>query len=175
MSTDTHGNVKTEEDRVVHATRMLYEALGLSVSKAQMKLLTIALAETSSEEIRHDPTFAARLKTRFESLLPPPIEKKAPAKKSPPKKTDSQPKQKLIPVKHIEADRLNPYGIPDPAALLEAFGEAQLPLALNAYSLSLLSKIAAGIQKSNPASQPADRRQKGAVVDYIVQHVVRHR
>jgi hypothetical protein len=181
MSIATRGNVTFdatthEEDRSVQATRLLCESLGVTVPKSQMKYLTIALAETATEEVQHDPEFALRLKLRFESLLPRSIQRKGSQKREKnanPTKRSSSSKQKLVPIKQIDANRLNPYGVPDPYALLEAFGEEQLPLALKEYSLTLLNKIAADIQAKNPNTQPSNKRQKDAVVEYIVCHVVK--
>jgi hypothetical protein len=173
MSTAIRGNTPIEEDQAVMVTRLLCEALGLTVPKTQLKYLTIALAETATEEIYHDPGFADRLKARFEGLRSKPPQKKGSHKnKAEHANQPEQPKRKLVLLNQIDPDRLNPYGIPDPVALLEAFGREQLPLALKEYSLSMLNRIAAEVQLHHPTTHPRNKRQKDAVIDYIVRYVV---
>ena len=174
MSTATRGKTTELQERTLQATQELRAALGLeTITPTQAKLLTIALAEAATEEAKDNPAFVARIRSKLAELLPKPVEKKPNERKgSISAKEKSYSDLKLTPIKQVDAERLNPYGFPDPFVLLEAYGQAQLPLVLNRYSLSLLNKIAQDFQEKYPGTRPSDKRQKNAVVEYIVHQVL---
>ncbi|HLZ21061.1 MAG TPA: hypothetical protein VKQ30_02920, partial [Ktedonobacterales bacterium] len=78
---------------------------------------------------------------------------------------------KLEPVGYVDEALLNPYAPPNPYALRTLYGDHQLQLALDRYSLTKLKEAVVLVQKQNPGTKPKNMGRKESVLDYIVEHV----
>jgi hypothetical protein len=78
----------------------------------------------------------------------------------------------LIPIKSMEGHKFDPVAPPDPYFLLEFYGAAQLPLALQRYTLPRLQKAVKLVKERNPRTKP-NGASRQAVIDYLVEYVAR--
>lgn len=167
MTSPVSVTVLTEQERAAAATRRLCEMLGVGTLKPKdLKYLSVALTEAATDEIGHHPEFAERVLHVFHELVKPSASKSA-AKKS----TSRPAKPKLVPVGHVDPVLLGPDRPLNPYVLQQLYGNAQLRLALDGRSLTALKQAVSIVQQRHPGTGPANRTQKAALIDYIVQYV----
>jgi hypothetical protein len=145
------------------AAKIVADALGLDDAKR----VGIALASVAAEEVRHNPAFAARVRSLYATLAPTPSTKRGTTAKA--LVTD------LVPIKHVHGFQLNPAAPVDPFLVYEAYGAQQLPKALDLFPLAKLKESAALVEARNPGTKPVNRSSKAAVIDYIVHYVMEDR
>ncbi|MGZ3665605.1 MAG: hypothetical protein ACXVDA_14105 [Ktedonobacterales bacterium] len=159
--------VLTEQERAALATRRLCEALGVGTLKPKdLKHLSVALTEAAIDEVGSHPEFAERVLRIFHELAKPSVPKPAA------KKGASRPaKPKLEPIGHVDPALLGPDRPLDPYVLQQLYGNAQLRPALDGRSMTALKQAVSIVQQRHPDTSPANRTQKAALIDYIVQYV----
>jgi hypothetical protein len=166
---DTATAALTIQQRGTQATHDLCAALGLgAVSPTHLKYLSLALAEAALAEIAHNPAFADRVRAGYASLPPP-------RRSGTPKDGDAKDrdawKVRLTPIGQVDEALLDPYAPPNPFALQRLYGDAQLPLALDRYSLTALKESLALVRERYPGTAPRKLTKPG-IIEYIVERLV---
>lgn len=157
MSTTIDSAAVTIQERSASATRELCRALGLGAMKAaDLKYLTIALAETAASEAQQNLDFAQAISRRYQSLRP-----EKPPKTSGDNKRKSKNEPVLEPVGTVDPALLDPYAPPNPWALQILYGDHQLQQALERYSLAKLKEALALVQERYPGGKPTSMSKKG--------------
>ncbi len=151
----------TLQERSSQATSVLCQALELGeLSSANQKYLALALMQVATEEVSRNGSFAERVRSLYLSLVP--------QKTTGTKPTASASWQiKLTPVGTVDQSLLDPYGPPNPFALQQLYGDAQLPLALERYSPARLKEAAEIVQQRFPGTKPK-KNSKASIIEYIV-------
>lgn len=161
MSTTIDNAAVTTQERSAFATRELCKVLGLGTLKpAELKFLTIALAEVAASEAQQNRSFAHAISHLYQELLPAKPKKRISSKK---------PKEEtvLVPVGTVDPALLDPYAPPNPWALQVLYGDHQLQQALERYSLPKLKEALAPVQERYPGSKPTTLTKRG-IAAYIV-------
>jgi hypothetical protein len=152
---------RTLRERGAEATRNLREAMRLPTNAGDTGILSTALAEAAAEEGRQNPRFAGEVRRRYEALLG----ERRPA---------PQPRGALPPLKPVRTDLpfrlIDPFAPPDPQFLIQVYGRHQLEQALARYSVSVLKRTVAVIERQHPSTKPTNRGRKDAVISYIVKY-----
>ncbi len=166
MSALTDVPVISPAERSARATQRLCDALGLGVLKPKdVKNLATALAEATAEEVVTNATFRQRVLGIFQELSV--SSKPATKKPAPPKAA----KPKLVPIRDFDPKLFAPDKPIDPYLVQYAYGDEQLRLMLQQFSVATLKKSAEIVEERNPGTKPVNRAQKVALLDYIVSHV----
>ena len=160
MSSAVETKRLTPAQRVSECARVVSEELGLK----DTKLVTAALVEAAAQGVRRNPAFAAHVRTLYEEMAAQPQRGRSTRPLVP---WDVE----LTPVKQIEGYVANPALAPDPYLLFEAYGSAQLPLALGRYGLPDLLLAAESVRQRNPGTKPKNKARRADVIDYIVRYV----
>jgi hypothetical protein len=160
------------QERTAEASRVLCAALGLvGLSATNMKYLMLALAEVADEEIHRNADFAARLRSRYEALVPArPSRAGRSSGASRPSRSSGPPKTRLTPVGTVDEGLLDPYAPPNPFLLQQLYGNEQLAAALGRHSLAALKQAVDVVQEQFPGTKPKKLTKPG-IIDYIVEHV----
>ncbi len=162
MSSVVSSKASTVAQRSSEATQQAAELLQLS----DLKRLGAALSLAALEGVRRNPSFAAHVRAVYEELAP---KRPAPSiRRSKPVAPDVE----LIPIKSMEGHTFDPVAPPDPYFLYEFYGAAQLPLALQRYTLPRLQKAVKLVKERNPRTNP-NGASRQAVIDYLVEYVTR--
>lgn len=163
----TRVGTTTVSERTTAATRDLCATLGIGdLSSANAKHLALALALVAGEEAARNGEFAARLREAYQALVP----AKAPAPRKAAPAGDKR-KIRLTPVGVVDESELDPYGPPNPFALQKLYGNDQLRLALERYSLTALKETLPAMQERFPGTKPKKITKPG-IIDYIVEYLV---
>lgn len=151
---------RTAHQRSVEATRQLRTILGLG----DLKLLATALAEVAAEEAAKNPRFATKIQDSYRELesLVTVEQTRAP--------TAARPRAQLVPIRTFPGWH-DPLGPLDPYYLQRLYGDNQLALALDGYSLAKLKEAAAIVEQRFPGTKPKNRARKDSVTAYIVEKV----
>lgn len=166
---DTAPATLSVQQRGTQGTHDLCAALGLgAVSPAHLKYLSLALAEAAIVEIGRNSAFADRVRAGYVALLPAPH---AGAPKAGDTKDHSAWKARLTPIGQVDEALLDPYAPPNPFALQRLYGDAQLALALERYSLTALKASLALVRERFPGTEPRKLTKPG-IIAYMVEHVV---
>ena len=160
---------KQQSDDVM---RNLRDALHLTLDVSDMAVLSTALAEVVTEEIRRsfDRRFADNVRLRYQELLSLRTTSTTPRRKQ---KQELPPLVPLTPAgrRMYEGDfHINPFAPPNPAEIVDVYGGAQLGRALQDYTLDMLKQAAAKVQQEHPGTKPASKARKDAVIEYIVKY-----
>jgi hypothetical protein len=154
------------QDRGAAATRSLREALCLPTDLSDTTVLGTALAEVAAEEIWHNPTFSANLRSRYDELI---AVRGRPTKRGSRQTKDVLPP--LVPVGQLNGYVVDPVAAPDPHFLILLYGHHQLKRALQDYSLDMLKRTADELQQRYPGTRPTNRSRRKAVIAYIIEYV----
>lgn len=158
----------TIQERTTQATHDLCAALGLeNLSAANLKYLALALMQDAADEAARDADFAARIRSRYESLLPAPRATRT-ARGDESKSWNV----KLIPIGNMDESLLDPYGPPNPFLLQQLYGDEQLTLALERYSPAKLKGALEIVQQGYPGTKPK-KVSKAGIIEYIVSTIRR--
>lgn len=123
-----------------------------------------ALTETAIEEMARNPTFALRVRNRFEELAP-----QKPAKVS---KTTKSPKPKLVPIKELPSFELDATRRLDPWFILEYFGENQLEVALRTQTIGNLREAITVVEERFPGTTPKGKLTKDTAIAHILRYTL---
>lgn len=163
MSTAIDSAGVTTQERSASATRELCRTLGLGALKpAELKFLTIALAEVATSEAQRNMQFAHAISHLYQELLPTKPAKATRGKGAAKRKEEAV----LIPVGTVDPALLDPYAPPNPWALQILYGNHQLQQALERYSLAKLKEALPLVQERYPGSKPKALTKKG-IATYI--------
>ncbi|MBA2676876.1 MAG: hypothetical protein H0U76_00535 [Ktedonobacteraceae bacterium] len=170
MSTILIHETETAQVRATKATKQLCEALGLeSLKPTELKLLAIALSESVSIEIAHNPALAAKIKELFLELKPTPrIPQTKPKFHSP-----SEEMSKLTRQRKVDNKKFNPYTTLDPTVIYEMVGRDQFTKALSTLPLATLKQMAAVIGGTSGSKRPGGKASKEQIIDYISLYTVK--
>jgi hypothetical protein len=158
----------TLQQRSAQATYELCAGLGLGMlSAADLKYLSLALAQVATEEVSRNSDFAERIRSLYLSLLPKKATRGASSGGSTRSGGTKAWNAKLTPVGTVDEALLDPYGPPNPFALQRLYGDEQLPLALARYTPAKLREAVALVQERYPGSKPK-KMTKAAIIEYIV-------
>lgn len=127
------------------------------------KRMLAALSEIALDEMRRNPSFAVRVRDRYEEL--------APQKTPKPSKSQKHEKPKLIPIKELPNFRLETTSRLDPWFILEYFGDSQLETALRMQTIGNLKEAIAVVEERFPGTAPKGRVTKEVAITYILEHV----
>jgi hypothetical protein len=158
----------TLTQRANEAVRQAGMVLGLNNSKA----LTAAMTQAALEGIERSPSFAAQVRTFYDTLMA----SARPVKKSTKPVTQTRSRQtspmvELVPRMNVPRREANPGAAPDAFYLKELYGIEQLALALSRYKLAELKLAAELVQQRNPGTKPDSKSSRDALIAYIVTHV----
>ena len=128
------------------------------------KRMQAALAEIALEEMNRNPSFAVRVRNRYEELEP----RKAPRAPRVPK----VPRPKLVPIKELPGFQLDATRRLDPWFILEYFGEGQLEAALRMQTIGNLREAVAVVEEHYPGTTPKGKLTKDAAIVHILKHVL---
>ena len=166
MSLATNREAGTPKERADAAVRRICQVLGVGdVTTRQLPELSAALAVIAADEVAHNVRFSGQVKAAFERVV------EETAKTAKPKRPPRATTPKLEPLRHVDPSRFATYGPSDPYALLELYGQQQLPLALSKFLVTDLRKSAALVAQHNPGAQLKPRATKNEVIDFIVRFV----
>lgn len=162
----------TFQEQSTQATRDLCAKLGLdTVSPSQLKYLTLALMRIATEEAGRSSDFAERVRSLYLALLPARSNRRdADADRVSSRRGNGPNRIKLIPVGSVDEALLDPYAPPNPFVLQQLYGNEQLSLALERYTLTKLKEAVAVVQERFPGTKPK-RMTKPGIVEYIVSAV----
>ncbi len=162
----------TPVQRAAQAAHRAAEALRASDEKR----MAAALAEIAAEEMAHNPSFALRVRSRYEDLEPPKKPRAAKSLKEPRKpKLPPAPRAATEPLVAIKpsVDYQIDVGRPlDPYETLEYFGARQLPIAFDDQHLTTLRASAAFVEDRFPGTKPKGRATREKLFAYIMQYVL---
>jgi len=154
----------TLQDRASGATSRLRKVLHLpELSAADLKRLSLAMAEIAAEEAEANAQFAQRIYRLYQEL--------APSKKRAKKEDFSYTGEDLIPVSSAVGYQINVYGPPEPEKLLKIFGKDQLPKALSLFKPAKLKEAAARLMEEHPGTKPRTKTKTEDLITYIVAQV----
>lgn len=147
-------------ERGAEATRNLREAMRLPTNPGDTTILGMALAEVAAVEGRRNPQFASEVRRRYEELQG--------------QQRQRQTREELPPLKPVRTDLpwrpIDPAAPPDPQFLIQVYGRHQLGRALQEYTVAILKRTAAVIERQNPGTKPANRGRKEPLIAYILEH-----
>lgn len=129
------------------------------------KRMLAALSEIALDEMNRNPTFAVRVRNRYEELTPP-----KPVKAT---KTTKAVKPKLTPIKELPGFQLDATRRLDPWFILEYFGEAQLETALRMQTIGNLREAVAVVEERYPGTAPKGKLTKDGAISYIMEYALR--
>jgi hypothetical protein len=166
MSTTISPANETLSEHSARVTGEFCAALGLdNVKSKDLPLLTIALVEVATDEVRTGGRLAQRIHAAFQDLLI----NRPPARRA---KTVTA-FEALTPVGPVDLTRLRPHGPVDPFALYEAYGAEQARRVLSNMSLDYLKQSASIVEQRMPGTRPTNRRAKASLVAYIMENVAK--
>lgn len=128
------------------------------------KRMLVALSEVALEELGRNPSFAVRVRNRFEEL--------APIKSARAPKASKAAKPKLVPIKELPGFQLDATRRLDPWFILEYFGESQLETALRLQTIGNLREAIAVVEERYPGTAPKGKLTKEVAIAFILQHVL---
>jgi|GEM_PF-6620436 len=156
------------QERSLVAIRSLYQALGMTALKpAEQKYLSTALVEIATDEIAHNSEFGKALIARLNELLPKKAEKAKPTRK-PAQQRNIDTVVLPQPIKYVPMSAFNPYQPPDPLLLQEGYGDENLPIVLETFTLRVLKQMASVVQEKIPGTKPRTVAKKEALVEFII-------
>jgi hypothetical protein len=129
------------------------------------KLMLAALSEIALDELSRNPSFAVRVRDRYEEL--------APTKTPKAPKAPKEPRAKLVPIKELPGFRLDATRRLDPWFILEYYGEAQLETALRIQTIGNLREAIEVVEERYPGTAPKGKLTKDAAIAYILEYVLR--
>jgi hypothetical protein len=136
------------------------------------KRVLAALAEIAVEELERNPSFALRVRGRYDELAPKTVRRQAAPKASQAAKPPKQ-RKTLVPIKEIAGHEVNIARKLDPYFLVEVYGAHQLRDALDGQPATNLREAVAIVKERNPGTRPSGASLQ-AMTDYIVQFVIGH-
>jgi hypothetical protein len=162
----------TLQEQGAQATRELWAALDLGpFTPAHTKYLSVALANVAAEEVLKNPEFAQRLRTLVQELVPAKASRRRADSDGTSRTSAKGPRRvELIPISTVSEDELSSYGPPNAFVLQRLYGNHQLRLALERYSLTTLKEALTLVQERYPGTKPKKITKPG-IIDYIVEHV----
>lgn len=164
MSDVTTAKLLTAAQRVTLASETTAQALHLD----DVKRVAAALAVVAAEEVSRNPSFALRVRSRYDELAPETKRRGSATRLSKPK----APKRVLIPRKTIETGEVNISAALDPYRLYDLYGEDQFADALREYTLASLKEAVEFVQERHPGTKPRNLSQRESIVDYVVKCVL---
>jgi hypothetical protein len=164
MPTAVRQRRPTVAQRAAEAARVTAELLHFE----DPKRAAAALAEAAAEVARRDPAFAARVRTLYDEMAPPPPPR--PTGRGGGRTARVAPDVHLVPIKYIPGYEADSAAPPDPYLLLELYGRAQLPLAIARYETPDLREAVKLVKARNPKTRPAGAARQ-ALIDYILDYV----
>ncbi len=132
---------------------------------ADEKRMLAALSEIALDELARNPSFAVRVRNRYEELA---LQK---AIKEP--KPDKPAKPKLVPIKELPGFQLDATRRLDPWFILEYFGKGQLETALRMQPIGNLREAVAIVEERYPGTAPKGRLTKDGAITYILEYALR--
>jgi hypothetical protein len=145
----------TMTQRAVQATTHLKDL----ISRDDVKVLSVALAEAAIAEVQRNPAFKQSIQGIYDALV-----SNKPAKRAGSKATPKQ----LIPITSAGEVAIGREDAPDAYVLQKLYGNVQLRDALERYTLSILREMAEKVMKNNPGTKPKSKSKRDDVIDYIV-------
>lgn len=132
------------------------------------KRMQAALAEVAVDELARNPSFAVRVRDRYEELAP---QKASKAPKAP--KAQKAQKAKLVPIKELPGFQLDATRRMDPWFILEYFGERQLETALRMQTIGNLREAITVVEERFPGTTPKGKLTKEGAIAYILEYALR--
>lgn len=129
------------------------------------KRMQAALTEIALEELERNPSFAVRVRNRYEEL--------APVKAAGTPKSSRAAKPKLVPIKELPGFQLDATRRLDPWFILEYFGPNQLETALRMQTIGNLREAVAVVEERYPGTAPKAKLTKEGAVSYILAYALR--
>lgn len=164
MSGATTTKSPTAMQRVSRAADTIAQSLHLN----NPKWVAAAYAEIAAEEVSRNPSFAVRVRNRYDELVPAPRRRGGASHTTEPK----APKRVLVPRKTIETGEVNIAAALDPYRLYDIYGAHQLADALREYTLASLKEAVEFVQERHPDTKPKNKSQREPIIDYVVRYVV---
>lgn len=164
MSSVVSARALSVAQRTTEATQQAADLLQLTDVKRLGAAPTLAVVEG----VRRNASFAAHVRTLYEELAPKPRSTRNTQTARRAKLV--APDVELVPIKSMEGRQFDPVAPPDPYFLYEFYGAAQLPLALERYTVPRLQKAVKLVKERNPRTKP-NGTSRQAVIDYIVEYV----
>ena len=138
------------------------------------KWLLAALAEVAAEEASHNPSFALRVRSRYEELHP--------AKKPRAPRTSSgvgsrrrstPSSEPLVPIKQLPWRHIDVEQGLDPYFIIEYYGSHQLETALRRETVARLKEAISLVETRHPGAAPKGKLTKDAAISYILEYVLK--
>lgn len=129
------------------------------------KRMQAALAEIAIDEMMRNPTFALRVRNRYDELAPQKPEKAS--------KVAKAPKPKLAPIKELPGFQLDATRRLDPWFILEYYGEKQLETALRMQTIGNLREAITVVEERFPGTSPKGKVTKEVAIKYILEYTLR--
>lgn len=132
------------------------------------KRMQAALAEIALDEMNRNPSFAVRVRNRYEELKP---ERRTSQRITDPKGKPT--KTKLVPIKELPGFQLDPARRIDPWFILEYYGTTQLEPALRLQTLANLKQAITVVEERYPGTAPKGKVTKEGAITYIMEYALR--
>lgn len=136
---------------------------------ADEKRMLAALAETALEEMNRNPSFAVRVRNRYEELAP---QKKTTGGGGTGSKGRTS-QRKLVPIKELPGFELDATRRLDPWFIIEYFGKNQLETALRIQTLNNLRRAFTVVEQRYPGTAPAGKVSKDEAIAYILTYALK--
>lgn len=149
---------QTALQRTKTATTQLLQTLNVE----NVQWLTTALAEVALEEVAANRTFSSKLLHAYQEI--------AKSSKPTPKKKIRE-LANLTPIAKVDESEFLPLGTVKPKVLLKLYGAAQLPIALDQFTLVMLKDAAHVLMEEYPGTKPKSMANKADVIAYIIDRV----
>lgn len=152
----------TYPQRASAAAGQMNERFGFTDEKRMLA----AMAESALDEMNRNPSFAVRVRNRYEELAP---QKKGTSTKG----TGRPPKPKLVPIKEFPGFQLDATRRLDPWFIIEYYGVNQLETALRLQTLSNLRKAFTVVEQRYPGTAPSGKASKEEAIAYILEYALK--
>lgn len=152
--------------RSAAATRTICEALHLGVvAPKNLQYLTVALTETVTKEIAHNPALGEQIRTLYEELVPASKTKSIPRKSTAAQSEDTRPRNR-------GSMKPSPNDPLDFEYLARNFSREQVLDELKKYNMDELKAAVTSVQQQHPGTRPVSFRNKDAVVTYLLEYAL---
>jgi hypothetical protein len=166
MANPTTIKAPTYPQRVTLAAESVAQYLHLD----DPKRVSAALAEIVAEEVVRNPSFASRVRTRYEELAPSKRRRGGSTRITDPKPPKT--KRTLVPLKIVETGDVNIGAALDPYWLYEVYGADQLADALDEYTVASLKEAVEFVQERHPGTKPTNKGHREPIIEYVVRYVL---
>lgn len=160
----------TAPQRTAAAAQAVNERLHLD----DEKWLLAALAEIAADEASRNPSFALRVRSRYEELRPAKTSRtpRAGSGSGGRKKTSSA-AVPLVPIKQLPWRHIDVEQGFDPYFIIEYYGSHQLETALRRETVARLKEAVALVQTRHPGTELKGKLTKAGAIAYILEYALK--